>query len=139
MANKIHIVVLRPSEWDMSERVGIYASVFDTYRPKEIDRVDFVLLGELEGKPLGFLSCKAFDSQTVYCQFGGAFPEVEKVYRARAYQQALIFLKERYKTVFTFVDNTNVPMLRLAMANGFLIEGIRMSGSGKVLVELYAR
>lgn len=125
---------LTPNQWsELSENA--YKASFGNYRPSTKDRVDFALLGVESGVPVGFITCYEHDSETIYWQFGGAFPGTLKTLKVlEYYSQAVDWCRGRYKKILTFIENTNLAMLRLAMKVGFRISGVRYY-NGSILVE----
>ena len=87
-----------------------------------MNRIDFALVC-FDVEPLGYMTCKEFDNESVYIGYGGSFQKTFKVFTA--YQLFLSYLKERYVRAVTLVENTNEAMIKLAMSQGFLITGIR--------------
>ena len=100
----------------------MHLSVFGEHRPKDLNRVDFALVCWDE-KPLGYFTCREFDSESVYIGFGGF---IEKSFKnVNAYKLGLDYLRSNYKRATTLVENTNISMIKLAMSQGFLITGIK--------------
>lgn len=109
---------------------------FNERRESSFDRIDFALLGiGHDNRPSGYITCRETDSETLYWQFGGAFPSVKGTALSyRAYEEFLNWTKSRYKRVYTLIENTNNTMLRMAGKIGFLITGIKVFDS-KILLE----
>lgn len=109
---------------------------FNEKRPNGMDRIDFALLAITDrNTPAGYVTCRETDGETVYWQFGGAFPSVRgTVMSMRAYEDFVNWTRERYKRVYTLIENTNGPMLRMAQKVGFLITGIK-NFQGQILLE----
>lgn len=98
-------------------------------------RVDFALVGMGADAPVGFITCREENSETVYLEFGGAFPETKGTAAVwRCYQQGIEYLLERYPRLTTSIENKNTAMLKLAMKVGFRIVGVR-NFRGKVMLE----
>lgn len=111
--------------------------VFGTRRPAEIDRIDYALMIERKdtGKPAGYATVQELGEGVAHIQFAGAFPETRAtLHTVRGLMVGLTFLKEQYTAVNCRVENTNTPMLRLAMRVGFKIVGVRMH-EGRVLLD----
>lgn len=110
-----------PLQWSLvSEDAHIL--VFNELRSKDMSRIDFALV-VWDGKPLGYMTCRQFDMETIYISYGGAFEKSFKV--LEGYKAMLNSLKESYKRATTLVENNNIPMLKMAMSQGFLITGIK--------------
>jgi RimJ/RimL family protein N-acetyltransferase len=110
---------------------------FRQTRDPSMDRIDFALLAVKNGEPCGFVTVRELDSESIYWQFGGAFPQIKAtVHVQTVYREFVKACAGKYRRVTTLVENDNVPYLRLAMAAGFRIIGVRVYG-GTVLVELH--
>lgn len=133
--NRLKVKKLSPEEWlILSEDAHLIA--FNEKRPGDMDRIDYALMVEDEGIPCGYLTARELDKESVYWQYGGAFPGTRSTSRVVLVYEALInWTLERYERITTLVENTNVKYLKLAMHGGFRIIGCRMFG-GQVLVEL---
>lgn len=126
---------LSPQEWSIfSEQAHLLA--FDEIRPFLSERIDYALLATSdENKPMGYVTVRELDDESVYWQFGGSFPETRgSMACLKGYRAFLDWHKERYARVATLIENTNIPMLKMAMKVGFLIVGVK-NVQGKVLLE----
>lgn len=113
-------------EWKkISESAHIIC--FSETRPIGFDRIDFALLVVTDGNvPAGYITCRETDSETVYWQFGGAFPSIKgTIMSFRAYEAFVEWTKSKYRRIYTLIENTNIAMLRMAQKVGFLIIGIK--------------
>lgn len=124
------IVKYDQSEWaDVSEQM--HYSVFGEYRPKTMSRIDFALVAWDDEKPIGYVTCREFDSETIYMSYGGF---LEKGFKnLSAYKMCLDTLRSDYCRATTIVENTNFSMIKLAMSQGFLINGLRRHKSSTLL------
>lgn len=113
-----------------------HLSVFKEIKPQEWDRIDYALLATNEqGDPIGYMTCREFDSKSVYWQYGGSFPPIVKtIYTMKVYEAFKNWHKDRYERIATYIENTNSTMLKMAAKIGFLITGIR-NFKGQVLLE----
>jgi hypothetical protein len=117
---------LSPLQWsELAEEAHLLC--FNEVRDCSMDRIDFALYTTDGNKPLAYMTCKELDSETIYLQYGGSFPETQGTANSfRAYNQMLFRLKELgYKRAGTYIENTNKPMLKFAMKAGWLITGLR--------------
>lgn len=133
------ITRLSPDAWrGMSE--DIHRVVFGTVKPADEERIDFALMvsrPEDGGKPMGYITCREISANVVYWQFGGSFPgTIGTVKTFQGYREFVDYCRERYQKIFTYVDNKNVVMLKMAMKAGFRITGVRAL-TNETLVELY--
>lgn len=102
----------------------------------QIERIDFALLvinKEIES-PVGYITCKEFDAHTIYWQHGGAFPGTIGIPVYKSYQACIVWAKNKYKRIFTLIENTNKRMLKMAMKVGFDIIGVKNIG-GSIMLE----
>jgi len=110
-----------PHEWRLVSE-DAHLATFNELRPCDMNRIDFALV-VWDKNPLGYMTCREFDSETIYISYGGAFEKSFKV--LEGYKAMLNSLKETYKRATTLVENNNIPMLKMAMSQGFLITGIK--------------
>lgn len=111
---------------------------FDEKRPGDMNRIDFALLviNKEKNEPAGFCTVRELDNESIYWQYGGAFPgTIGTVYVAPIYDALIDWCKKKYKRISTLVSNKNVPYLKLCMKYGFRIIGVRLF-QGEVYVEL---
>lgn len=126
---------LYPDEWALICS-DAHLSVFDESRDPKLDRITYALIAKKDNEPCAYVTVRETDSETVYWQFGGSFPGTRGTTRTmQAYLSFIQWTKERYKRITTFVENTNISYLRLAMSCGFLISGIK-NFKNTILVEL---
>lgn len=133
----VFVDCLSSTEWrHLSESAHLV--VFDESRPAEYDRIDYALVVRRDQELLGYATVRELDRESVYWQFGGAFPGAEKTVKVWPTYQALIewTRKRGYKRITTLVENENVPYLRLAHKAGFRICGIRICEEGRIFPEL---
>ena len=127
---------LFPDEWSqISETAHLVG--FKEKRPAQMDRVDYALVAEgPEHQIIGWLTARELDSESVYWQFGAGMPNVQSSTKAvEAYGMMVEHALSQYKRITTYVENTNVRYLKLAMHFGFRIIGVRLF-DGQVFVEL---
>jgi hypothetical protein len=131
----MNVEVINPELWkEFAE--DAHKVCFHEFKPKEWDRIDFALLvTDAWDKPAMYVTCREIDSQSLYWQFGGAFPGTKgTVQSLRATEALLDWAKGRYKRVSMLVANTNAPMLKLALKLDFRITGVRYF-QGSILLE----
>lgn len=128
------ISILSGDEWlQFSESAHLLS--FGEIRPCEIERCDFALLYSAEGKPHAYITCHEMDSETVYIQYGGVLRrETMKIFSYRGYLKMLETLAMKFKRATTYIENTNIKMLKPAMKAGFIITGVRVF-KGMILLD----
>ncbi len=131
----MEVVVFTPEQWEpLSEKFHLVC--FDTHKPKEWDRIDFALVAESGDELNGYVTCREHDAQTLYWQFGGAFPGTRQTSLSwKAYQAFGLWAQDKYKRITTLIENENIVMLKMAFKLGFRIIGVRVH-KGSVLCEL---
>lgn len=122
------------AEWrEYSETA--HAICFGTHKPADWDRFDFALVVRTAEKLMGYITCREMDAETVYWQFGGAFPETRGTASVwKGYQAFVEFCRGKYKRIGTLIENDNAGMLKMAAKIGFKIVGVR-TYAGSVLLE----
>lgn len=130
----MELVKLSSSEWhNFSQEAHLIC--FNEEMSRELNRIDFALVSHEEGLPLAYTTCREFDAETIYMQFGGAFPSAKGTMKSfQSYMKILEALKSHYKRATTLIENKNIPMLKFAMKAGFLITGLRHY-KGAILLE----
>lgn len=130
-------IVITPEEfYDIAEMTHLV--VFNEQRPKDMNRIDFAILIEGENhEPLGYGTYREIDSESVYMQYGGCFPNTQNTVKAwDVYVAAIDTLESKgFKRATTLIENTNIPMLKFAFKKDFRIIGVRLF-EGKIYCEL---
>lgn len=132
---KYLVELIHPKDWEMlSEKAHL--AVFDTHKPKELDRIDFALLVKTESDEwLAYATCREHDAHSLYWQYGGAFPGTrDSSMSFQAYRAFAEYCQARYKRISTLVENTNVVYMKFLMKTGFRIVGLR-NFHGSILLE----
>jgi hypothetical protein len=124
-------------DWEAHCASHAHLAVFSEVQPPEFDRIDFALIiaQEHDPKPLAYVTIRELDKETAYLKRGGAFDETLIHSRQAIYLTGIDWLMERYLRLTTLVENDNVRYLKLAMAAGFRVIGIR-NFKGSILLEL---
>jgi L-amino acid N-acyltransferase YncA len=131
----IEVKELSLSEWEpLSEDAHLVC--FGTIRPAYRDRFDFALLATDQNQLLAYVTCRETDHDTLYWQYGGAFPSAQgSALSFRSYAKLVEHCdKAGYKQITTLIENENTVMLKMAMKVGFRIIGMR-ARNGKVFLE----
>lgn len=126
---------ITPENWRiLSEHAHL--TVFGLRKPASMDRIDFALLGIDEtSTPMAYVTCRELDSKSLYWQFGGAFPGTRGTLKTyRVFQAFLDWVAPRYERVGMLIENSNLPMLKMAMKIGYRVVGIRHF-HGTILLE----
>ena len=132
----VQVCVLNPAQWKVLAK-DAHLIVFNEGRPAGKDRIDYALVAESDSVGIfGYVTARELDEDTVYWQFGGAFPNSKKSKLAVDGYRAFIqwTLEHDYKRICTYIENENTTMLKLAMFHGFRVIGVR-NFEGKILLE----
>jgi hypothetical protein len=122
----VELKILSRDEWKKYAE-NAHLAVFGERRSAEMDRIDFVMLMVKGDVPVGYITAREVDQETVYLAYGGAFPgSIETVNAVWGYKLGFDYVAKNYKRATTLIENTNRPMLKLAMKFGWLIKGIRV-------------
>lgn len=122
----IEVRKISKEQWKtMSEDAHLIC--FDEKRPASMDRIDYALLNVRDEIPLNYCTVRELDEESVYWQYGGAFPNTKgTVQSARSYARNIKWTFEQgYKRITTFVDNKNTEMFRIQLKCGFRVIGMR--------------
>ena len=116
---------------------NLMRGVFHNSAGEDYYRFDFALLcHDGNSVPTSFVTCKEVTKDDVYVDFGGTFPNQRGYVTYRNIQDMIKTLSEKYQTVFTHVQNTNYPMLKLYLHEKFEIIGVRVKKDGRIFCEL---
>jgi hypothetical protein len=119
------VMRLNPIEWkDFSAQAHVVC--FDEVRPPDLDRIDFALIAGDESGPVAYMTCRELDAESVYMQYGGAFPESRGTVKSfKGYTLMIAELAKNYVRASTLIENKNSPMLKFASKVGLIIIGMR--------------
>lgn len=128
---------LSKEEWmQMAEEAHLIC--FNEKRPKDLDRIDYALVNVTDtNEILNYCTVKELDAESVYWQFGGAFPNSKgSIHSTRSYARNIKWTFDQgYKRITTYAKNTNKDMLRIQLKCGFVPIGMR-TVQGDVYVEM---
>ena len=129
------VTILPSEEWSrFSEKSHVV--VFGEARSSHLDKIDYTLLVWPDKEVGGFMTIKEMDSETCYIQHGGVYPNYEKsVHVLKGYKAMLGYLKDMYKIIWKRIENTNTPMIKMALSQGFIINGCSLV-KNKLYLEL---
>jgi hypothetical protein len=132
----MRVVLIGKEDWvEIAEKAHLI--VFNEVKKPEMDRIDFALLVENDGGiPMQYATCKELDAESLYFQYGGSFPGTKGSPKSLHCMERILDWAEfaGYRRIAFLVENTNEPMLKLALRCGFLITGIR-NFKGSILLE----
>lgn len=132
--NEIQVIKYSPKDWEIYSE-SAHRICFHEIKPANFDRIDFALLCVSNDVPCAYVTCREYDHETVYFQFGGAFPGTQGGMKSwKCYEKLTDFARTKYRRITTLIENTNTVMLKFAMKMGYRIIGIRNYG-GSVLLE----
>jgi RimJ/RimL family protein N-acetyltransferase len=130
------VEVVSPELWDEKYGVAAHRAVFGEIKPPSIDRISYALLVVKDENVVGYVTVREHDAECVYWQFGGVFKKYRKsIIAVKAIETALEWQKKHSRRIVTYVENTNLPMLRFYLAYGFLIIGTR-TYNGQVMCDM---
>lgn len=128
---------ITPQEWKEYLLDFAFPLAFGVRRPAEMERIDYAIIA-IDHKSVfsGFITCKVMDGETLYWQFGGPSPACDTPSKIiEVYLAAISWTRSRYKRILTRIENTNIPMLKLAIRVGFIIIGT-VNMNNKIYLEL---
>jgi hypothetical protein len=135
----LHLEKLLPDAWKNVTREAHMIS-FGIDRDPDMDRIDYALFVRNDSDPCCYSTIIEIDKLSVYMQHGGAMPNVAKgVYTVRGYLMMINWLKENYSTISTRILNTNIPMIKCAMAAGLLVNGVEINDGETFLSLLWKK
>lgn len=134
--SKYEVVRLTPLEWKAIS-TDTHLVVFEQARSADMDRIHYALIARDDlNNVYGYVTVKEQDSESVYWQYGGAFPSCAKTVRVHSvYKEFIEWTRSKYKRISAMVENKNIRYLKLAMAHGFKIIGVK-NFKNTILIEL---
>lgn len=122
----MHVLILTPEQWKENGEWA-HAVCFNEFRDKELDRISFAMLVVDEKKPVSYCTVRELDRDSVYWQYGGAFPgTITTIGSFKSYMMMVNKIKEMgYKRISTYVENTNTVMIKMCIKAGYVIVGTR--------------
>lgn len=130
------VVKIEEPDWNRGFSENMHRAVFAKVKPREWDRISYALIGVKDEQLQGYVTVREHDIESVYWQFGGMLPNLQKsVDTVRCYQHLLAWQKQVSKRITTYTLNTNIAYLKLAMSQGFRIVGTRTT-QGEIYVDL---
>lgn len=129
---------LTPEQWsEISEKALNFSFAFDYPREKNRIALALVVKNKSTDELCGYSTIVEFDSESAYMQHGGNFPPIRgTTLTLKAYLLMVDYLRAHYKFISTRICNRNVPMLKLALAAGFLITGTQLDSHGDLYLVL---
>ena len=123
----MNLEVYNPEQW-LDYAHAAHKIVFQELRDPSMDRIDYALVAGDDQGAVGYATCREFDSETLYWQYGGVLPKHRNSIKAiRAFNKFLQDSVERgYKRITTYVKNDNFGYMRLLMHHEFKIVGVRV-------------
>ncbi len=125
---RVEVVKVSPDQWAEHCSHSAHLAVFNEIMPPEYERIDFALIAVATqtNTPVAYMTLRELDKDTVYLKHGGAFDPVRGTTMVlESYQAMLRHLDERYVRQSTLVLNSNIAYLKMALAVGFRVVGIR--------------
>lgn len=99
-------------------------------------KYDFIYIRhDADSNPIGFIMCKEVSKDQISLEYGGIKKEDRGFASMRNLHMVIEKLCENYKYVTAQAENKNFPMLKIYLAMGFKIMGVRTNPFGKVFVE----
>lgn len=124
--SNLHVIQVSAEEWASSFSEDMHKLVFKEKKPAFVDRISYALLIVKAQEVVGYITVRENDHETVYWQFGGVLTRFRRgLLGSKCFEVALEWQKARSKRIMMYTENTNLPMLRLALAYGFIIVGTK--------------
>jgi RimJ/RimL family protein N-acetyltransferase len=130
------VVQVSEEEWKERFSENFHKLVFKEIKPASRDRISYALLIIRGEEVVGYVTVREMDDENVYWQFGGVIPKYQRTITAvKAIESGIEWQRQRSRRIVTYVENTNLQMLRFYLSYGFLVVGTR-TFAGRVMVDL---
>jgi len=130
----VELLYFTPEEW-VKYSEDSHVAVFKEIRRSSLDRITYALAAIDSKGPIGYVTCRETDEESLYWQYGGALEHRYGVAAYRGFEAFIDQAEKNYKRVTTLVSNENIKYLHLLMKFGFRVIGLR-SFNGEVFLEL---
>ena len=108
---------------------SVYPELFKKIFREDIRQIpSYVYIGFLGERYVGMVSAYIHNTDSVYLQYAGFDEAIGKNYRPVLFKEVVAFVHRDYKNIIFRIENTNTPALRVALATGFRIIGVRYDG-----------
>ena len=133
----IEVVKYSPEQW-YSRAEDAHTLVFKKQRDPWMDRISYALLAVKNDEPIGYVTCRETDRDSVYWQFGGFLDEFKGLNAVKGTEKFLNICDEKYNQISDLDKNDNINCLHLLMKMGFRAIGIRVF-ENEIFLEIYRR
>jgi len=119
----------------------IHGETFGDSGLSDVEKIDYAIIMMSEDEePIIWATIHEENKLVAYMQAGGSFNSSRAKTTApyRAYCILMDWLTQRYSVITTRIENTNKSMLKCAISQGFVVQGMRSAGF-KLLLELHKR
>lgn len=118
---------IEKEDWKLLSKDS-HVTVFKEEWDPEKERIDYALVTtDIDNQLIQYSTIRELDADTGYLQYGGSFPSYRgSVAAYRSFQAILRWLQAQYRYVSFLTENTNFPMLKFAIREGFVIVGMRV-------------
>jgi hypothetical protein len=89
---------------------------------------DFIYVGFLDGKYVGFMSGYLHNKECIYLQYAGFVDSFKGYYAPKLFNDVVDYVHKEYKGIMFRIENTNIKAIKVALNAGFSIIGIRLDG-----------
>ena len=133
----ITVDCLTKQEW-LPIAADAHLTCFNEIIEPDFNNIDFALISKKGERLLTYCTVRQLDKETCYWQYGGALPECkDTVYSYKGTKASVdACFSYGYKRISFYVENDNLPMLKLALKLGFRVIGLR-NFKKSILLELF--
>lgn len=107
----------------------IFKAIDNNHRPQ------FVYLGFIEDKFIGFISGYSVRDRIINIQYAGFVDEVRGYYSPLYFKQAIEHIHKEYDMITFNIHNENTRAIKVALNTGFRVYGVRTL-EGSTFVEM---
>ncbi len=112
----------------------IYKSVFEESDPFQMPTI--VYLGFEDGMYKGFISGYLHNAITLYMQYAGIIKNKRGYKTLGLFREALKEIDKEFLFIMVVIKNDNITALKIALNEGFIINGVRQDTGKNLYVEL---
>lgn len=116
---------LTKDEWKSYSKAA-HQLAFNERWDEDMERIDYAMLLVNDSEPVAYVTLKVTGENSVYVQYGGAFPNIKGTFLTyKAFAKMIHDLQKIYKKITTLVENNNWGMLKYYWSTKFKVTGLR--------------
>ena len=122
---------MRPSYKKLFDMIFSDMDIKDTEQNPSI-----IYIAYDDNRIIGFASGYLHNNIVFYIQYAGMIKECRGYKTLQAFREGLKKINEEYPVITCMIQNINIPAIKLALNENFVINGIRQDSRKKLYIEM---